>query len=260
MIHGSFDEDIAVERILTNSALAESYFEAFKKKYKLPADAAVTDVACQRKMKIGDGPGGKQFNPYHGLTIAIFLPQELIRLISIDINHFRQKLTESGPDNAFLFLPADTFHITLTGIIERLDPKIDTDEVLYYSRLIAKANLQLPVEESSFQISIGNMKLYDQFFIYLNVDFDRIPNLTLAALTSQIGERILHTGKFHLTLGYLTRDLTDSEQVDVTALLEQFASSLQERELAFTTRHAGLYAFDSMVSYTHITGSNIRLV
>ncbi|KPA13551.1 hypothetical protein MHK_006216 [Candidatus Magnetomorum sp. HK-1] len=121
--------------------------------------ARYTERDVKRLLKIE--PGCKRFKDYYGLTFVSMLSEEIQNALYDKVELLKIELDKRGVLNNFLFVPKETYHFTLEGIIERSSPDIDQNEIDYYFSK-ATTGLSVPTKEV-FNVKANEFKEYSNF-------------------------------------------------------------------------------------------------
>lgn len=244
--------------IESNKGIASKEFDRFKSKNGLPANAKIEDVLCQRLLKTSYTKEGKWFNKYHGLTVVIPLPEETSSAVFTIAKHIEDKLDKIGLSEKFIFVPRNTYHITLMGIVERPSLAISEEEIECYSKIINKANTSI-TKSAPISVSIDKVQYYDDFILYIKVKFDREPLNTIDVFNRALGNSTLYTGSYHITLAYQLSVLSQEQKEKIANIVLDVAKDQFVSVGVFKINQAQLSVFNSMSSYRAVTDTVLKL-
>lgn len=244
----SFDFLKGREIVLAQGNRAERLFEAFKLANKLDSSATLSDVACQRLLKIGHDAPNPYFRNYYGVTVAIPVPLSALHRLSSVVDHLKSELRARSIDRHFLFLPESTYHVTLYGILERPEPPLEQEEVAYYVAALDDIQRELTVVSGSTAKS-KEIGYAEEFVIYFHFELDPEPRATLELLRKAFGHKSLYTGDYHLTICYQSEPLRSHGLKLVRSAISSCQELLPRGGITFAANSAEVFEFESMEHY-----------
>lgn len=242
----------------TNKDIALNEFNKFKLQNGLPVGAKIEDVTCQRLLKTRKTRTGNEFKEYYGLSIIIPLPSDISNAIFDFSKKIVNMLGAIGLNDSFIFIPKNTYHITVMGIVERVGLSVTESEIQCYSRMINKANNSLN-KSTPIIVSIERVEYYDDFMLYLRVKLDREPVNTIELLNQEFGNSVLYTDGYHITIAYQLTTLSCEQRAKIAGIVGELSEKLVGSIEAFQITKAKLSVFKSMSNYRIITDAVIEL-
>lgn len=194
---------------------------------------------------------------YIGNTIVSFFEKEAAIFKEAILT--QNKLKQSPMSDFLVFLPTDSFHMTVISLAreidrgteywsQRLDENMPFPEV---DKKLAKIVAEIPFPED-VEMTIDHVSFTKINLVPANEESKR----KLLAYRDTVAERtgILHLGHddyhFHISLTYLLHEIPADMREDADEILAQITAELKESIQTFTVSKADFVIFNDMMDYT----------
>lgn len=242
-------------------AEGDKEFTNYKKLHNLPREKEIADIDCQRLAKIELNKDGiPAFSPYYGLTYMGMLPINIQEQLSQKVDLLKEYLENFGIDKKkFLFVPANSYHITFVGIIERIYPDILQEEVDYYHFKTMQTLAMSTINKSSteMEVSINEFLFFKNHILFAKPNIQMLPGniYELRRLESEVTKKKI--AELHITLAYFVDVISESETHMLSECLKKSSEDAFQKTLRFNMNDVQMYYFSAMDNYIAIPETNL---
>lgn len=213
----------------------------------------------QRLLKVD--PEHKRFKPYYGLAFISMLPKRVQDDLYDKVILLERELKIRGLLNWFLFVPPETYHFTLEGVIERSSPDIEQDEVDHHFSVATKNKKTDIPTGAPFDVEANEFKKYSDLALWVRATTSPMPAF-VNKLKENLDKKPSPKGNFHITVAYYRDRLTEDYQIArVEEALRQATSQAfiapSGSPLRWTVDDAKMYYFSSMEYYEEIPNTEL---
>ncbi|MBG9987674.1 DUF1868 domain-containing protein [Aerococcaceae bacterium DSM 111176] len=194
---------------------------------------------------------------YIGNTIVCFFEEE--ESIFQEALQTQNKLKQSLMSDYLVFLPTDSFHMTVISLAREIDRGTEywseySDENLAFTDLdqkLAEIVAEIPFPED-IEMAIDHVSFTKINLVPANEESKR----KLLSYRDTIAERtgIRHLGHddyhFHISLTYLLHEIPEEMKENADQILAQITQELKQNIKTFTVSDAKFVIFNDMMDYT----------